>query len=555
MCEILVSAFNALALWSDPVWTRIKDRNSVHSTAISEWVHHQRIWMAVDKVTVAEIIGSVRGVIPNSKLASYGDFRYDLDLEEMYDSLDEMELEYSLIDDCWIAIYEGENLKASEQTAESLEAKEKNSKDCLPKFNLSSNDEKRSDSMEFKRNNSKLDSFDFEEWILKCQTLLRLVRCIVSQDKSFDVWSDVLLKTCSKFFSALKCNKSLLKVMEADMPLITDYRQLLSEPITMLEILSLPQPYLDDSLNLDIDQEDTLWLKLSSPSIKKLWGQKQNEREDKEVSKNSSSSGFNSWLGTTNFLRRQRQKKSTATSKEDIEISEIEARGLIGSVFDIIDGQDAVSIETTDTENKLEVQTTSKNYFPEAHGEWTRNLFPSPCQYQNEMNTNATSNGSNYLQYQTDRQIFCRQIVPPVLSTVTFPPPLYVPPPPLPNTVHSQSTQKLPFYIPSSNQPAQIYNYEKVHLMLPRNYMISSRSGANDVQQSLATVPNFSVQNASGTGVVVQQVSRYYNQSLSTPPMQTNISSISQANKDTECKTIFFSEVNSVISNTFHKHR
>ncbi|GFU24632.1 uncharacterized protein NPIL_19471 [Nephila pilipes] len=86
-----VSAFNTLALWSDPTWNNTNERNPVHFTAVSEWVHHHRIWMATNKVTVAEIIGGVRGVIPQSKLATYGDYRYDLDLEEMYDILEELD--------------------------------------------------------------------------------------------------------------------------------------------------------------------------------------------------------------------------------------------------------------------------------------------------------------------------------------------------------------------------------------------------------------------------------------------------------------------------------
>ncbi|GBN38322.1 hypothetical protein AVEN_73816-1 [Araneus ventricosus] len=528
-CEIRVSAFNTLALWSDPTWTSIKERSSVHCTAVSEWVHHQRIRMAVNKVTIAEIIGSVRGVIPNSKLASYGDFRYDSDLEEMYDILDEIDADCSLNDDCWTVVHEGQNPKALTQAKESLEVNENNNKECLLKITSPSKDEKRSDEIKLKSDKSKLGSSGFEEWVLKCQTLLRIVRRIVSQEKSFDVWSDVLLKTCSKFLSALKCNASLLKVMEADVPLITDYRQLLSEPITMLEILSLPQPYLDDSLNLDIEQEDNLWLKLSSPSIKKLWRQKENERHEKELSENNSFSGFDSWLGTTNFLRRQRQKRLTATSKEDIEIPESEARDLIGSLFNIIDSHDAVKVETTDAENELDIPPISKNYFPEAHGEWTRTLFPRRVNVQNEVNTNATSNGFSYLQHQTDRQVFCRQIISPVLQPTAFPPPLCVPPPPLPNALHSQLTQKLPFYLPPSNQPLQNYNYEKVHLTLPRNYIISSRLLANEAQQPLATVPSFSLQHAAGANLHVQQVSRYYSQSVSNSLLQTNLPSIPQA--------------------------
>lgn len=45
------------------------------ATAAIEWVRHNRVRMATDQTTIAEVIGTVKGVIPNSKLASYGDFR------------------------------------------------------------------------------------------------------------------------------------------------------------------------------------------------------------------------------------------------------------------------------------------------------------------------------------------------------------------------------------------------------------------------------------------------------------------------------------------------
>ncbi|CAL1285744.1 unnamed protein product, partial [Larinioides sclopetarius] len=147
---------------------------------------------------------------------------------------------------------------------------------------------------------------------------------------------------------------------------------------------------------------------------------------EKEFSKNKSSTGFDSWLGTTNFLRRQRQKKLVATSSEDIEISELEARNLIGSLFNIIDDHDAVKTEATDAEKKLGIPPTSKNFFPEAHGEWTRSLFPRRVNTQKEMNANITSNAFNYFQYQNDQQMFCRQFISPVLQPPTFPPPLHV---------------------------------------------------------------------------------------------------------------------------------
>ncbi|GFY42506.1 uncharacterized protein TNIN_331611 [Trichonephila inaurata madagascariensis] len=274
-----MSAFNTLALWSDPAWINTSERNSVHFTAVSEWVHHHRIWMATNKVTVAEIIGGVRGVIPNSKLATYGDYRYDLDLEEMYDILEELDADFSNGVDETNTSPLSKEIKRKTETEKSTEDTPRS----LP--------------------------HELEEWIQKWRTLLFIVKRSISEEKSFDVWTDILLKICNKFLSAIKYNVSLLKLMETDVPFITDYKQLLKEPVTMLELLSIPQPYLKDSLNLDSEQEDILWLKLSSPQIKKLWTRNFiNERQERIFSKNSSSLGFDFWIGATNFLRRQRQK-------------------------------------------------------------------------------------------------------------------------------------------------------------------------------------------------------------------------------------------------------
>lgn len=68
------SAVDNVGLWSHPAWLNTNTK-SIQITAATEWVFHNRIWMALDRTTVAEVVRSVKGVIPSSKLASYGDFR------------------------------------------------------------------------------------------------------------------------------------------------------------------------------------------------------------------------------------------------------------------------------------------------------------------------------------------------------------------------------------------------------------------------------------------------------------------------------------------------
>ncbi|GIY63000.1 uncharacterized protein CDAR_34271 [Caerostris darwini] len=513
------SVFNTLALLSDPVWICSNEKNSIHLTAISEWVHHQRVWMAVNKVTVAEVVGGVRGVIPSSKLATYGDYRYDLDLEEMYDILEEQNtVNYKS------ARRHGDEENSNHPKAENkhLDAKSEETKDHVK------NEKTVQDTQD-------LISHDLDDWILKWTTLLRAVRRVISQEKSFDVWTDVLMKTLNKFLSALRFNTSLLKLMQTDIPFITDYRQLLKEPITTLEILSIPKPYLEGSFKLDSKQEDDLWLKLSSPSIKKLWGKNSaNELQETLLSKDKTL-GFDSWIGSTNFLRRQRQWKGSATTEEsdDIEISEERGKEMIGSLINYIDGS-TDKMERFDRKETSNIENKSKNYFPEMHKDWNRISFARRMDGVNEARANQTSNWKCYYNQQCEQQLLFKQVlsVPPPPPPMMFPPPLCIPPPPLLTTMHSFPTQKLPFYIPSSNQPLQNYNYEKLRLNLPRNHSNAWPLTSNIHQQTTIAMQNATFQSLAHTSHHTVPGNKYYNQSQITPQFQMGSSTVLQINQN-----------------------
>ncbi|GFQ97655.1 uncharacterized protein TNCT_691031 [Trichonephila clavata] len=525
-----VSAFNTLALWSDPAWINTNERNSVHFTALSEWVHHHRIWMATNKVTVAEIIGGVRGVIPNSKLATYGDYRYDLDLEEMYDILEELDVEFSNgVDEsmtyCNESNFNHDTLIKKLQNPKEYYIDRKFPANISP-LSKEIKSKSQTETEKSAEDTSRSLPLELEEWIQKWKTLLFVVKRSISEEKSFDVWTDILLKICNKFLSAIKCNVSLLKLMETDVSFITDYKQLLKEPVTMLELLSIPQPYLKDTLNLDSEQEDILWLKLSSPQIKKLWTKNFiNERQERIFSKNSSSLGFDFWIGATNFLRRQRQKTETeSTITDDIEISEDEAKELIGSLINYVDGCSSDKAEIITADEMTTSKSASKNYFPEAHGEWTRTLFPRRTDISTEANANISNNCQVYIN-QSDQHILSKQILSVPPPHLTFPPPLHIPPPPLPSTLHSLSAQTQPFYLPSYHQPLQSYSHDRFRMTVPRNYS-SVWLLANGIQQQLQ---NSTCQSSTSTGHQVFFINRYYNQSQINLPLQTGTSTILQS--------------------------
>lgn len=68
------SAYCDTAFWSNPAWLDL-DHCSLYGIAVKQWIVHHRTWIAAKKVTIAQIIGGVRGVIPKSRLAQCGDYR------------------------------------------------------------------------------------------------------------------------------------------------------------------------------------------------------------------------------------------------------------------------------------------------------------------------------------------------------------------------------------------------------------------------------------------------------------------------------------------------
>lgn len=64
-----------LAFWSNPAW--IDPKQPLSTAALMQWVLYHRVSIALNKDTVAENIRSVKQVIPESKLAAYGHYRYD----------------------------------------------------------------------------------------------------------------------------------------------------------------------------------------------------------------------------------------------------------------------------------------------------------------------------------------------------------------------------------------------------------------------------------------------------------------------------------------------
>ncbi|GIY40867.1 uncharacterized protein CEXT_728291 [Caerostris extrusa] len=374
--------------------------------------------MAVNKVTVAEVVGGVRGVIPSSKLATYGDYRYDLDLEEMYDILEEQNtVNYKSTS----RHGDEENLNHPKVENKRLDVKSEETKDQLQKE-----------------------------------------------------------KNCSR------------------------HSRLLKEPITALEILSIPKPYLEGSFKLDSKQEDDLWLKLSSPSIKKLWGKNSaNELQETLISKDKTL-GFDSWIGSTNFLRRQRQWKGSATTEEggDIEISEERGKELIGSLLNYIDGS-TDKMERFDCKETSNIENKSKNYFPEMHKDWNRISFTRRMDGVNEARANQTSNWNCYYNQQCEQQLLFKQVLsvpPPPPPPMMFPPPLCIPPPPLLTTMHSFPTQKLPF-----------------------TYHQTTIAMQNATFQSLAHTSHHTVPG-----------NKYYNQSQITPQFQMGSSTVLQINQKYE---------------------
>ncbi|GFY42508.1 uncharacterized protein TNIN_331631 [Trichonephila inaurata madagascariensis] len=210
---------------------------------------------------------------------------------------------------------------------------------------------------------------------------------------------------------------------------------------------------------------------------------------------------------------------------DDIEISEDEAKELIGSLINYVDGGFAdKAAEIINADEMTTSKSASRNYFPEAHGEWTRTLFPRRTDIATETNANIANNCQIYIS-QSDQQILSKQILSVPPPHLTFPPPLHIPPPPLPSTLHSLSAQTQPFYIPSYHQPLQSYSHDRFRMTVPRNYS-SVWLLTNGIQQQLQ---NSTCQSSTSTGHQVFFINRYYNQSQINLPLQTGTSTILQS--------------------------
>ncbi|XP_035231425.1 uncharacterized protein LOC118203263 [Stegodyphus dumicola] len=219
-----------------------------------------------------------------------------------------------------------------------------------------------------------IESDSMDQWLEKMNDMLWNLRSTVKQQVVLDAWTDVLLKTCLSFLSAIRTNHSLRQLMETPMSFIIDYEQLRKEPFSKVELLSIPQPYLDEDCDLDPKQTDRLWLNLSSPNICKLWMDNDELKGPRNLSDKGCESlrSLSDSVVRTNYLRRQRQQKGHKLSHENVQIPYFKAKELLGSLLNVIDGFSARYGEGL-SENGM---VNCEKYFPEAHGEWTKRLFP-----------------------------------------------------------------------------------------------------------------------------------------------------------------------------------